>query len=231
LPGALLASANARKLHPAAVLYTDIFQAPADPAAIDALVEPRGSRPAAAAHARSESLVHTLGLFPVSRILYLGAFLLAASSWLAAPVTLRTSAWRIALLAFVLTTAGLIWRIVLSGRPPVTNLHSSALFVAWVAVGLGLLAERFTRDGLVTAAASALGFASLLIAHHLAGEGDSIGVLIAVLDSNFGSPPTSSPSPSAMLPPSSPASSASPSSSFVRRIPDLMPPPKSASPP
>ncbi len=100
-------------------------------------------------------------------------------------MTLRTSAWRIALLAFVLTTAGLIWRIVLSGRPPVTNLHSSALFVAWVAVGLGLLAERFTRDGLVTAAASALGFASLLIAHHLAGEGDTMGVLIAVLDSNF----------------------------------------------
>ena len=186
LPGALLASANARTLHPAAVLYTEIFQAPADPAAIDALVEAtRAAAPAATAHARSEYLFHTLGLFPVSRILYLGAFLLAASSWLAAPVTLRTSAWRIALLAFVLTTAGLIWRIVLSGRPPVTNLHSSALFVAWVAVGLGLLAERFTRDGLVTAAASALGFASLLIAHHLAGEGDSMGVLIAVLDSNF----------------------------------------------
>ena len=100
-------------------------------------------------------------------------------------MTLRTGAWRIALLAFVLTTAGLIWRIVLSGRPPVTNLHSSALFVAWVAVGLGLLAERFTRDGLVTAAASALGFASLLIAHHLAGEGDTMGVLVAVLDTNF----------------------------------------------
>jgi len=67
--------------------------------------------------------------------------------------------------------------------PPVTNLHSSALFIAWVAVGLGLLAERFTRDGLVLAAASALGFASLLIAHNLGG--DTLGVLIAVLDSNF----------------------------------------------
>ena len=66
-----------------------------------------------------------------------------------------------------------------------SNLYSSSLFVAWVAVGLGLLAERFTRDGIVTAVASALGFASLLIAHHLVGEGERpvSGVLIAVLDS------------------------------------------------
>ena len=102
-----------------------------------------------------------------------------------APAALRSAAWRIAVLAFLLTTAGLIWRIALIGRPPVTNLYSSSLFVAWVAVGLGLLAERYTRDGIVTAAASALGFASLLIAHHLVGEGDTLGVLIAVLDSNF----------------------------------------------
>ena len=67
--------------------------------------------------------------------------------------------------------------------PRASNLYSSSLFVAWVAVGLGLLAERFTRDGIVTAVASALGFASLLIAHHLVGEGDTMGVLIAVLDS------------------------------------------------
>ena len=186
LPGALLASANARKIHPAPLLYAAVFSEPDDTSAIDALVEAtRTAAPTAAAQARSESLFHTLGLFPIGRNLYLVAFLLAACSWLIAPTALRTSAWRIALVAFVLTTAGIIWRMALSGRPPITNLHSSALFVAWASVGLGLLGERFIRDGVVTAAASAVGFASLLIAHHLAAEGDTMGVLIAVLDSNF----------------------------------------------
>ena len=186
LPGALLASANARQLDPAPGLYAAVFQRPADPAAIDALVKAVvGADPPAAAHARSESLFRSLDLFTLSRILYLAAFLLAASSWLVAPVSLRTAAQRIALLAFLLNSIGLIWRVALLGRPPVTNLYSSALFVAWVAVGLGLFAERFNRDGLATAASSALGFASLLIAHHLAATGDTMGVLIAVLDSNY----------------------------------------------
>ena len=186
LSGALLASANARQLHPAPALYAAVLRDPAVPEAIDALASAVGAAaPAAAARARSESLFHALDLFSISRILYLVAFLAAAVSLLAAPTTLRAAAWRIAVLALLLTTAGLVWRIALIGRPPVTNLYSSSLFVAWVAVGLGLLAERFTRDGIVTAAASALGFASLLIAHHLVDEGDTMGVLIAVLDSNF----------------------------------------------
>ena len=186
LPGALLASANARQLHPAPALYAAVLRDPAAREAIDALASAaRAAAPAAAARARSESLFHALDLFSISRILYLAAFLVAAVSFLVAPAALRTAAWRIAVLALLLTTAGLIWRIALIGRPPVTNLYSSSLFVAWVAVGLGLLAERFTRDGIVTAAASALGFASLLIAHHLVGEGDTMGVLIAVLDTNF----------------------------------------------
>jgi ABC-type transport system involved in cytochrome c biogenesis permease subunit len=186
LPGALLASVNARQLHPAPALYAAVLRDPVARDAIDALASAaRAAAPAAAACARSESLFHALDLFSISRILYLAAFLVAAVSFFVTPAALRTAAWRIAVLALLLTTAGLIWRIALIGRPPVTNLYSSSLFVAWVAVGLGLLAERFTRDGIVTAAASALGFASLLIAHHLVGEGDTMGVLIAVLDSNF----------------------------------------------
>jgi ABC-type transport system involved in cytochrome c biogenesis permease subunit len=186
LPGALLASANAREIHPAPALYADVLQDPAATVPINALASAAdAAAPAAAARARSESLFHSLDLFSISRILYLAAFLVVAVSLRVAPAALRSAAWRIAVLAFLLTTAGLIWRIALIGRPPVTNLYSSSLFVAWVAVGLGLLAERYTRDGIVTAAASALGFASLLIAHHLVGEGDTLGVLIAVLDSNF----------------------------------------------
>ncbi len=186
LPGALLASTHAGSLHPAASLYADLLEKPDDPAAIDALTTAvTAAAPEATANARSEFVFNTLDLFGLARILYLVAFLLAVTSWLINPTTLRPAASLVALLAFFLTTAALLWRMALLGRPPVTNLYSSALFVAWVSVGVGLLVERLTRDGLITAACSALGFASLLIAHHLAADTDTLGVLIAVLDSNF----------------------------------------------
>jgi ABC-type transport system involved in cytochrome c biogenesis permease subunit len=76
-------------------------------------------------------------------------------------------------------------RMVLQGRPPVTNLYSSAVFVGWVAVLLGILLERIFRKGLGSAVASAIGFITLIIAHHLAAQGDTLEMMRAVLDSNF----------------------------------------------
>ena len=45
-------------------------------------------------------------------------------------------AFRLMTLAFVLTTAGILARMWLEGRPPVTNLYSSALFIGWGSVGV-----------------------------------------------------------------------------------------------
>jgi len=74
---------------------------------------------------------------------------------------------------------------VLQGRPPVTNLYSSAIFVGWAAVVLGAIMERLYKKGFGTAVAGAAGFASLIIAHHLAADGDTMEMMRAVLDSNF----------------------------------------------
>src|SRR5947209_6191797 len=73
----------------------------------------------------------------------------------------------------------------LEGRPPVTNLYSSALFVGWGAVALCLVLEYFYRNAIGSVAAGLLGFATLLIAHHLALGGDTLEMMRAVLDSNF----------------------------------------------
>ncbi|MBI4913561.1 MAG: cytochrome c biogenesis protein CcsA [Acidobacteria bacterium] len=85
----------------------------------------------------------------------------------------------------VVHTAGLISRTILQGRPPVTNLYSSAIFVGWGAVILGLVLERMYRKGFATAVAAASGFASLIVAHHLSMDGDTMEMMRAVLDSNF----------------------------------------------
>src|SRR5207249_1985788 len=71
------------------------------------------------------------------------------------------------------------------GRPPVTNLYSSAVFIGWGCVLLCLLVEYLFRNGIGSAVAGLLGFATMVIAHHLGGSGDTMEVLQAVLDTNF----------------------------------------------
>jgi ABC-type transport system involved in cytochrome c biogenesis permease subunit len=88
-------------------------------------------------------------------------------------------------LAFVISTVGILTRMWLEARPPVTNLYSSALFVGWGAVALCLVLERFYRNSIGTVAGGVIGFATLLIAHHLALGGDTMEMMRAVLDSNF----------------------------------------------
>ena len=80
---------------------------------------------------------------------------------------------------------GLVARIYIQGRPPVTNLYSSAIFIAWGVVVMCLLLEMIFRNGIGTMVAAVVGFLSLLIAHNLAGSGDTMQMLQAVLDTNI----------------------------------------------
>ena len=95
------------------------------------------------------------------------------------------SAFYILLLALAIHTFGLFSRMYLQERPPVTNLYSSAIFIGWGAVIVALILERIFRDGIGAACAGAIGFVTLIIAHHLAGSGDTLEMLQAVLDTNI----------------------------------------------
>ena len=87
--------------------------------------------------------------------------------------------------SFGIHSLGLIFRIVLQGRPPVTNLYSSAIFIGWITVGLGIILEKFYKNRIGIFISSILGFATLIIAHHLSLSGDTLEMMQAVLDSNF----------------------------------------------
>ena len=50
---------------------------------------------------------------------------------------------------------------------------------------VSLVLERIFRDGIGAACAGAIGFVTLIIAHHLAGSGDTLEMLQAVLDTNI----------------------------------------------
>lgn len=123
--------------------------------------------------------------FYTSLKLYVFAFFLAIASWLfwAAPLQ-KSAAWLLAL-AWVATTAGILTRMWLEGRPPVTNLYSSALFVGWGCVGLCIILERLFPNGIGSTAGGLTGFATMVIAHQLSLSGDTLEMMRAVLDSNF----------------------------------------------
>lgn len=123
--------------------------------------------------------------FSKSMALYAAVFLLAVFSFLFQPRPLARSAFWLLVPAFGVHSAGLLARMVLQGRPPVTNLYSSAIFVGWGAVLLGIVVERLARSGVGSLVASAIGALTLIIAHHLAASGDTLEMMRAVLDSNF----------------------------------------------
>jgi len=117
-------------------------------------------------------------------VLYLVVLLLGLFSWLVWPKTLGRTAVILLCGAFVLHTAGLVIRMYLQGRPPVTNLYSSAVFVGWGSVLLCLLLERFYRNGIGSVCGAGIGFGTLLIAQNLQFDGDTLEMLRAVLDTN-----------------------------------------------
>ena len=132
-----------------------------------------------------EYFFNTFAPFYYSMEIYLLIFIVAAFSWMIWPQLLSKAAFWLLLLAFAVHTFGMIARIYIQARPPVTNLYSSAIFVSWAAIPLCLYLERRTRNGIAAAAAAVLGFTTLIIAHHLSFSGDTLEMMRAVLDSNF----------------------------------------------
>jgi ABC-type transport system involved in cytochrome c biogenesis permease subunit len=142
-------------------------------------------QPNATKRASFEFLFNRLQPFSRAMAIYLLAFLLACASWLGWSRTLNRSAFYLLLLALAIHSFGLFSRMYLQERPPVTNLYSSAIFIGWGAVIVSLILERIFRDGIGAACAGAIGFVTLIIAHHLAGSGDTLEMLQAVLDTNI----------------------------------------------
>ncbi|MBZ0166265.1 MAG: cytochrome c biogenesis protein CcsA [Candidatus Omnitrophica bacterium] len=95
-------------------------------------------------------------------------------------------------LTFLFTIAGFIphltaqiLRILIMARPPVSNLFETFIFVGLVAAVLGFILEIVNKNHLGMAIASTSGLIFLTIAAKFGADGDTLKVLVAVLDSNF----------------------------------------------
>jgi cytochrome c-type biogenesis protein CcsB len=96
----------------------------------------------------------------------------------------RTAFWLV-VAGLCIHTSGLLFRMLLQDRPPVTNLYSSAIFIGFGAAILGVILESVWRNGIGLVVSAGLGFVSLIIAHHLSLPGDTMEMLRAVLDTNL----------------------------------------------
>ena len=88
-------------------------------------------------------------------------------------------------IALAFNIFGLIVRILIVGRAPVTNLYETFLFITAICVILAIVIERFFKHGIGILTGSFLGLFLLLTSNQFAVEGDTLGVLVAVLRSNF----------------------------------------------
>ena len=96
------------------------------------------ARPEAVAQAGHEVIFNRAQPFYTGMVVYVLALLALFGSWAWKPRLLQPVAYGLLVAGALIHTAGLVSRVILQGRPPVTNLYSSAVFVGWAAVLLGV---------------------------------------------------------------------------------------------
>src|SRR5262249_38186545 len=118
---------------------------------------------------------------------YVVVFALGCLSWMGGQFGrgCRRAAVGLALVTLVVHTFALIGRMYIQGRPPIPNLYSSAVYIGWGCLVLGLVLEGLYRNGIGIALGGLTGFLSLQIADRLGTTGDTLEMMQAVLDTNF----------------------------------------------
>lgn len=140
-----------------------------------------------------EATTNRIQPFSVAAVDYIIAFVLAALGFLSQTLRFRTatqalqrSAFWLIVFALVVHTTALCGRMYISGRAPVTNLYSAAVFIGWACVCAGVAIEIVYRGGIGSTIAALAGYLTLQIAGGLEQDGgDTLAVLQAVLDTNF----------------------------------------------
>lgn len=132
-----------------------------------------------------ELLYNKLNPFLYAKILYGLAALISLLSMALLWKKVYTAGLFFVVAGIILHTAGIILRMIIMSHPPVTNLYETFIFTAWAAVIIGIVLEWLRIGSVGTITAAVTGFLFIHIAGKYAGDGDTMGMLIAVLNSSF----------------------------------------------
>ena len=138
----------------------------------------------AAGKAAYEAWLNHFNPTDLAKWLYVLAAIVCFSSFLAWRRPLNRFTFWMLVGVLLLHTFALGSRIYLTGRPPVVNLYSSAVFIGWACVLAGLGLEALHANGIGNLVAAISGATTLMVAYGL-DTGDTMHVLQAVLDTQF----------------------------------------------
>jgi len=134
---------------------------------------------------KKETWMNRVNLFYTSVGLYLFAFILLGLSWMIKPLLMKRASYALLILGFLFHAYGIYLRMHIMGRPPVSTLYESVIFVAFIVILFAIILEYFRRDGLGIFVGTVSGSIFHYIGFGYASDGDTLGILVAVLNSNF----------------------------------------------
>lgn len=123
--------------------------------------------------------------FYLSKIFYIVIFVLSFLAILFRSTEMGRWIFYLLIITAIVHTVGLGMRMYIQARPPVTNLYSSAIFIGWMAVVLGVVLEAIFKNSIGSITSSTVGFVTLLVAKYLELDGDTMEMMRAVLDTNI----------------------------------------------
>lgn len=124
-------------------------------------------------------------LFYNSMYCYILSLILLLVSWMVWPKALLLASQWIMGLGLAIHGVGIVLRMIIMGRPPVSTLYESIIFVGLVGVFICLILEWVRKNGIGVFSGTVLGILLHFIGFSYAADGDTMGMLVAVLDSNF----------------------------------------------
>ena len=134
---------------------------------------------------KSETWMNEVDLFVKSLAFYILSFLLIGVSWMVKPTLFRNISYLSLIVGFLIHGYGILLRMQIMGRPPVSTLYESVIFVSFIILLLSVTLEYFRADGLGIFIGSVCGSILHFVGFSYAADGDTLGMLVAVLDSNF----------------------------------------------
>ncbi|HEU0117080.1 MAG TPA: cytochrome c biogenesis protein CcsA [Alphaproteobacteria bacterium] len=140
---------------------------------------------ASPARLQAEIFYQDLQPFDLALVLYLASCASLAVAFIANRKRFIGFAAAGTALGAVLQFLGVSLRIFIQNRPPVSTLYETTIFVSLIAVVLSLIFAWKRRDALVLAVGSVIGAVLLFISTRYAANGDTMEMLVAVLNTNF----------------------------------------------
>ena len=134
---------------------------------------------------KKETWMNRVNLFYISLGLYLLSFIFLSISWMIKPILLNRVAYLLLISGTIIHGYGIFLRMQIMERPPVTTLYESVIFVSLIIMALAVLLEYFRKDGLGIFVGSVSGSVLHYVGFSYAADGDTLGMLVAVLNSNF----------------------------------------------